>query len=127
MAGDGGEKIRSFEDLRAWQYGHALVVAVYEMTKTFPPREIYSLTNQIRRSAISVTSNIAEGFGRRTYKDKLQFYSLAHGSLLELKSQIYIAHDVGYLTDGAFSDIVKQIHDAYIMLQGLLKATRRRA
>src|SRR3989338_331251 len=90
-------QIKSFTDLIVWQEGHRLVVEIYRITKMFPREETYSLTDQMRRAASSVTSNIAEGFGRHGYKEKVQFFYLAHGSLIELKNQIFIARDVGYI------------------------------
>ena len=80
------KKIRSFTDLNAWKEGHKLVILVYKTTKDFPKKETYSLVDQMRRAATSVTSNIAEGFGRQTYKEKAQFYYQAQGSLVELKN-----------------------------------------
>ena len=71
------KKIQSFTDLYAWQEGHKLVIAVYKVTKEFPKEEMFGLTSQIIRCAISITSNIAEGFSRGTSKDKVQFYCIA--------------------------------------------------
>lgn len=71
------KKIKSFTDLRAWREGHKLVLMIYKETENFPSKEIFSLTNQMRRAAISITSNIAEGFSRNTAKEKYQFYSMA--------------------------------------------------
>jgi len=96
------KKIQSFTDLTTWQEGHKLVILVYKTTKKFPREEIYSLVDQMRRAASSITSNIAEGFGRQGYKEKIQFYYLAQGSLTELKNQILIAKDVGYLNEDDF-------------------------
>ncbi len=75
------KKIRSFTDLVAWQEGHKLVLSVYILTKSFPQEELYSLTNQLRRAVVSITSNIAEGFNRKTLNDKSHFYIMAHGSV----------------------------------------------
>lgn len=74
-------KIQSFTNLIAWQKGHKLVLTVYTITKTFPTAETYSLVDQMRRCVISITSNIAEGFSRKSYKEKIQFYSIALGSI----------------------------------------------
>ena len=76
-------KIVAFTDLHVWQEGHKLVIGVYENTKKFPKEETYSMINQMRRAASSVTANIAEGFGRHTYPDKINFYYMAQGSLTE--------------------------------------------
>jgi len=79
-------KIKSFTDILAWQEGHRMVLLVYKVTKHFLKEERYSLVAQMRRSVSSVTSNIAEGFGRKTYKEKNKFYYQAQGSLTELKN-----------------------------------------
>ncbi len=111
-------KIKEFTDLLVWKEGHKLVLLIYKETNSFPKEEIFGLTSQMRRSAVSVTSNIAEGFGRPTYKDKVHFYYLAYGSLIELKNQLFIARDVGYSKGGSFQDIM----DLFISVQKLLQA-----
>lgn len=116
--------IKSFTDLKAWQEGHQLVIAIYSITNKFPSRETYSLTNQMRRSSSSITSNIAEGFGRQTYKEKVQFYYLAQGSLIELKSQLLIAKDVGYLEKKSFDIVAKQANTTHQLLQGLITKSK---
>ena len=117
-------KIRSFTDLNVWKAGHKLVLLVYRITKTFPKEETYSLTDQVRRSAASITSNVAEGFGRQTYKEKVQYYYQAQGSLIELKNQILIAKDVGYLDKGDFEILVEQANTTHKLLQGLITKTK---
>ncbi len=117
-------KIRSFTDLKAWQVGHELVILVYKITGKFPKEEIYSLTNQMRRSASSVTSNIAEGFGRQGYKEKVQFYYQAKGSLTELKDQVLIAKDVGYLDNNDFKTLAEKANNTDKLLQGLINKTK---
>ncbi|MFH1226115.1 MAG: four helix bundle protein [bacterium] len=118
------EKIRSFTDLKAWQEGHELVISIYRITKRFPKEELFSLVNQMRRAAISITSNIAEGFGRQGYKEKVQFYYLAQGSLIELKNQILIAKDVGYLEKNAFLDLAEKSNQVHRLLQGLITKSK---
>ena len=87
----------SFRDLVAWQRAMTLVTQVYRATDTFPRREIYGLTNQVRRSAVSVASNIAEGKGRLSKREYVQFLSRARGSLCELETQLEIAVNLGYV------------------------------
>ena len=116
--------IRSFTDLKVWREGHQLVFLVYRITKTFPKEEMYSLTDQMRRSAASITSNVAEGFGRQTYKEKVQYYYQAQGSLIELKNQILIAKDVGYLDKGYFEILVEQANTTHKLLQGLITKSK---
>lgn len=117
-------KIKSFTDLKAWQEGHQLVILIYQITKTFPKEEIYSLIDQMRRAASSVTSNIAEGFGRQTYKEKVQYYYQAQGSLIELKNQILIAKDVGYLPIAEFKKLAEQANITHRLLQGLISKSK---
>jgi len=117
-------KIKEFTDLKAWQEGHILVIRIYKITKTFPKEETYSLIDQMRRAATSITSNIAEGFGRHSYKEKIQFYYLAQGSLVELKNQLFIARDVGYLNNEQFKFLFDQTALTHKLLQGLIKKSK---
>src|ERR1035437_4810950 len=100
------QKIKSFHDLKAWQEANVLVLMVYKCTEAFPDKEKFGLTNQLRRAVISVTSNIAEGFGRQTAKEKIQFYYPSNGSLLEIKSQLFAGRDLKYLTDINFEKLM---------------------
>lgn len=118
------KKIRSFTDLIVWQEGHKLVLLIYKTTKKFPKEETYSLTDQMRRAAASITSNIAEGFGRQGYKEKLQFYYLAQGSLTELKNHILIAKDVGYIEDEDLKKVIHQANLSHQLLQGLITKSK---
>jgi len=117
-------KIRDFTDLHTWQEGHTLVILIYKITKSFPKEEMYSLIDQMRRAAISITSNIAEGFGRQTYKEKVQFYYLTQGSLVELKNQILIARDVNHLSKSDFDLLTAQINLTHQLLQGLITKSK---
>ena len=116
--------IKEFTDLLAWQEAHKLVLLIYKTTKKFPKEELYSLTDQIRRASVSITSNIAEGFGRQSYKEKIQFYYLAQGSLVEVKNQIIIARDVGYIRPDVYESIKLQSENAHRLLQGLIKKSK---
>ena len=124
MIQDSRIKIKEFTDLNAWREGHKLVIHVYKITKSFPREEIYSLVDQMRRAVTSVTSNIAEGFGRQTYKEKVQFYYLAQGSLVELKNQLIIAKDVSYLNEKEFVELYEQTNITHKLLQGLIKKSK---
>lgn len=117
-------KIRSFTDLNTWKEGHKLVIDVYLITKTLPKEETYSLIDQMRRAVTSITCNIAEGFGRQTYKEKVQFYYLAQGSLVELKNQLLIARDVNYLNLTDFNKLANQADIVHQLLQGLIKKSK---
>ena len=88
----------SYRDLRVWQQAMDLVVLIYDDTRAFPKEEIYGLTSQMRRAAVSVPSNIAEGKGRLTDRDRALFYCHARGSLLELETQVLIANRLSFLT-----------------------------
>lgn len=116
--------IISFSHLNVWKEGHKLVLLIYKITKSFPKEETYSLTDQLRRSAVSITSNIAEGYGRNTMKDKMHFYYLAQGSLTELKNQIIIAHDIEYIDRSNFQKLIYQSNITHQLLQGLLSKSR---
>ena len=94
---DHSNKIQSFEDLSVWQSTQDFAVSIYDITRVFPKDELYALTSQIRRAATSISANIAEGFGRRTAKDKSHFYTMAYGSILEVKNFLYLAQKVSYI------------------------------
>lgn len=117
-------KIRTFTDLNAWKESHKLVILIYKETQKFPKREMFSLVDQMRRAVISITSNIAEGFGRQTYKEKVQFYYLAQGSLIELKNQIIAAKDIGYLSTDDFDKLIYQANISHQILQGLITKSK---
>lgn len=118
------KKIKEFTDLNAWQEAHKLVLIIYKVTKNFPKEELFGLVSQMRRSAVSITSNIAEGFGRQGYKEKIQFYYLAQGSLTELKNQIIIAKDIGYFEKQTFQDLFTQANMSHKLLQGLITKSK---
>jgi four helix bundle protein len=117
-------KIETFTDLNVWKEGHKFVIMIYEITKLFPKEETYSLIDQMKRASSSITANIAEGFGRQTYKEKVQFYYLAKGSLSELKNFILIAKDINYLTEGQFLALIDQSNTVGQLLQGLIKKSK---
>lgn len=118
------EPIRDFTDLLVWQEGHKLVLDTYEITKKFPKEEMFGLTSQMRRAAVSVTSNIAEGFGRHGYKEKIQFFFLSQGSLVELKNQLMISRDVAYVSPLDFQKIIEQANTTHKLLQGLISKSK---
>lgn len=117
-------RIREFTDLKVWQEAHKLVLLVYNETKNFPKDELFGLVSQIRRASVSITSNIAEGFGRQGYKEKVQFYYMSQGSLTELKNQLFIAIDLNYITEKNFDKIMIQLQTTHKLLQGLIKKTK---
>jgi four helix bundle protein len=107
---------RTFEDLIVWQKSHALVLAIYRCSAAFPKTETYGLTSQLRRAAISVPANIAEGFRKRGRPDKARFMNIAQGSLEETRYYLILARDLGYLdNDNLKTDLaeVSRLLDAY--------------
>lgn len=90
-------KTRSFKDLIVWQKAYKLVIEIYKITKNFPKDEIYGLTQQIRRAAVAIPSNIAEGYGRQYNKEYKQFLSIAYGSLCELETQYLLSVDLDFI------------------------------
>lgn len=111
----------SFEGLEVYQAARLLVRDIYRLQQKFPKTEIYALGDQIRRSASSVTSNIAEGSGRNSNKEKVHFIEIAYGSLMEAFSQLQIAQDLGYLTEQDIDTIRPQFISVAKMLSGLKK------
>jgi four helix bundle protein len=95
-------RIRSYRDLRVWQSAMKLVTEVYQASKRFPRDEVYALTSQIRRCAVSIPSNIAEGYGRNSTSDYVRFLRTAMGSLYELQTQMQISLNLGYLDQAVF-------------------------
>lgn len=120
------KKIQKFTDLITWQEGHKLVLLIYKEIKSFPIEERFGLSDQMRRAVVSITSNVAEGFTRKSAKEKCQFYFIAKASLTEIQNQLLIARDVGYLNENAFSKIAEQSVVVNKLLSGLLKSTREK-
>ena len=89
-------KIKNFTDLIAWQKSHQLAIAIYKLTEAFPRHEQYGLVSQMRRCAASIPANLAEGFAKRSRKDKINFYNIAEGSLAELKYYLILSRDLDY-------------------------------
>ena len=118
-------KIVTFRDLNVWKESHKLALKIYIITNKFPKSEIYGLTSQMRSCAVSITSNIAEGFSRRHFKEKIQFYSISLGSLTELQSQILISKDIGFLNLDDFNNLDNKMITIHKLLNGLIKSSRR--
>jgi four helix bundle protein len=116
---------RHFRDLQVWQRSMALARDVYGLTEAFPKSEIFGLTSQIRRAAVSVPSNIAEGRGRMTQKSFAVFLSQARGSLYELETQIELARDLGFADKNEANAVIATAADISRMLHGLLGKVRQ--
>jgi four helix bundle protein len=110
---------KAFYQLEVWQKAHALVLAVYQLTAAFPKQEMFGLTSQLRRSAVSVPANIAEGFVKRGRADKLRFYNIAQGSLEESRYYLILAHDLGYAET---EEMLEQLAEVSRMLEGYVGA-----
>src|SRR6516165_4363128 len=111
--------VKSFKDLIAWQKAIELVVVVYRHSRHFPRDEIYGLRQQIRRAAVSIPSNIAEGQCRQTTKDFLQFLAVAHGSLAEVETQVIIAKRLEYGAEQEMDELTQHINEVGRLLSGL--------
>ncbi|MEK7194905.1 MAG: four helix bundle protein [Patescibacteria group bacterium] len=105
-----------------WQKAHRLVLLVYSATKSFPKEEVFGLTSQMRRCAVSVPANIVEGYGRKSDKEKLNFFNIAKGSLTELEYYIELTLELGYINEKGFSDLVQLRSDVGRLLNGFSKS-----
>lgn len=108
--------MKNFKELKVWQKGIELVALVYTVTTTFPEEEKYGLSAQMRRAAVSIPSNIAEGHLRKTAKDFKQFLSIARGSCAELETQIIIAHKLGFIQDDYVNKLSPKVEELSKML-----------
>ena len=115
-------KVRNYQDLLAWQRAMDLVELVYKASSRFPREEIYALTSQIRRAAVSIPSNIAEGQGRRTTSDFLRHLSIAYGSLREVETQLLIAVRLNYLTAAQVQRVMEKAGQVGRLLNGLMNS-----
>lgn len=116
-----GAAIKDFRDLVVWRRGHELVVQTYRATRSFPKEELFGLTSQMRRCSVSITSNIAEGFGRFSRPDKNRFYTIAQGSTTELQNQLIVAKDVGLLKEDQFATLFNKSVEVHKMLTALIR------
>lgn len=121
---ENNNKIRSFQDLIAWQESHSLALKVYSITSKFPRQEPFSLVDQMRRCAISISSNIAEGFSRNSQKEKRQFYYMSLGSVTELQNQLILSKDLNYISNEVFSGIYEQTVRVHKLTNGLIKSSK---
>lgn len=110
----------NYTELDVWLISRKLVKSVYELTNSFPKNETYGLTSQIRRSVISVPSNIGEGCGRQTTKETIQFLYISRGSLYELETQLYLAYDLEYLDKTTLENILSDLRSCAKLLNGFI-------
>jgi four helix bundle protein len=114
--------MKDFKKLKVWQKGIEMVVDIYKTSKSFPKEELYGLTSRIRRCAIFVPSNIADGSGRNSDKDFHRFLDISLGSSFELETQLIIANKLEYLSDSEFDELTKKIQEGQKMITGLQKS-----
>jgi four helix bundle protein len=114
--------LKNYKELKVWQKAYQLCITIYKITKHFPKEERYGLTSQIRRSAVSVPSNIAEGYGRKTTQEYMQFLYIAYGSHCELETQIMLSKDLGYIKSDDFQKLQQDIGEVERMLKALIKS-----
>jgi len=117
--------IRNYRDLTVWQRSKAFAVQIYRETDAFPRREQYNLTDQIRRAAVSIPSNVAEGHIKRSDKIFAHQLDIALGSAAELDTQLEIALEVGYLQDSIYQALIKELQEVMKMLWGLRKTVSK--
>jgi four helix bundle protein len=113
--------MKSFRDLQVWEKAHQLTLDLYRETRTFPVEEKYGLSSQLRRAAVSIESNIAEGCGRRGNGEFHKFLQNATGSANEVECQLLIAHDLGMIANPAFEQMTGRLTEVRKMLTGLIK------
>lgn len=118
-----GGGITNFYDLDAWKRGHLLVLEIYKITNEFPKEEQYGIVSQLRRATSSITANIAEGFARYHYKDKVRFYYNSRGSVAEVQNFLILAKDLGYINKDKCSDSGKKANEVGKLINGLIRAT----
>ena len=117
---------QSFEEMPLWQQAHALALQVHEVSSSFPKQEDYGLTSQLRRAAVSIPANIAEAYGRYHYRDKLNFYYHARGSMCETRSHLLYARDVGYLAVDSFAQLAQALDSILHQLNTVIATLRDR-
>jgi len=110
----------NYTELDVWKYSRELVKLVYLLTKSFPKEELYGLTNQIRRCAISIPSNIAEGIGRQSNKETIHFLYIAKGSLQEVETQLYLSFDLDYISEVELNGILEKVVSNKKLLNGFI-------
>ena len=118
-------KIKSFTDLIAWTKASDLVISVYTTLRAFPNSEKYGLVSQIQRAAVSVPANIAEGFSRISFKEKVQFYAIAHGSLTELQSHLSLSLRLKFINNSNYTNLLNQSIEVSKLINGLIKSVRK--
>jgi four helix bundle protein len=118
--------LKNYIDLKVWQKAYKLCIDIYKVTGSFPKEEIYCLTSQIRRSSISIPSNIAEGYGRGTIKEYIRFLYVAYGSYCELETQLLLSYDLGYIIQENKDKLLGNAKEVERMLKALIKSLEKK-
>ena len=118
--------LKNYKELKVWEKSYQLCLEVYRISKHFPKIEVYGLISQMRRAALSIPSNMAEGYGRKTISEYLRFLSIAYGSICELETQILLSGDLGYLDKDRLSKLPKGVGEVERMLQALIKSLKNK-
>lgn len=121
---DSKPTINEFEKLEVWQRAQDVAVQIYKLSRKFPEDERYSLTNQVKRAVSSISANIAEGFGRQSEKEKIQFYSVAYGSLLETKNHLYLALKLDFISQDDLEAVLEDLTICQKQLASLIKVIK---
>ncbi len=116
--------IKTFREILAWQKAHELVLIVYKITEGFPKDELFALTSQMRRCAVSIASNIAEGFKRKTKSDSVHFYNMSEGSLEELKYQLLLSRDISYISSETYENVNNLAGEVGKLINGWIKVQK---
>ena len=119
---DSRKTLKNYRDLKVWQKSYRLCLDLYRITKKFPKEEIYGLTSQIRRAAVSIPSNMAEGYGRKTTADYLRFLYIAYGSICELETQLLLSSDLNYVNKENLKALRDDTEEVERMLKALIKS-----
>jgi len=118
--------METHKDLLVWQKSIAFVTAIYNLTKSFPKEELYCIVSQIRRAAVSIPSNMAEGCARRNTREYIQFLYVSLGSAAELETQLIISSNLGYINENDNQNILKNLEEIIRMITGLIKSLSNR-
>ena len=118
--------METHKDLRVWQQSIDMVTSIYMMTKTFPKEELFGLVSQMRRAAVSVPSNIAEGYARGTDREKIHFQRISSGSMSEIDTQLMLSLNLGYISQEAYAELSEKITSVWKQLNALISSIKKR-
>ena len=118
--------METHKDLRVWHQSIELVTAIYLITKTFPKEELFGLVSQMRRAAVSVPSNIAEGYARGTDREKLHFLRISSGSMSEIETQVMLSLNLGYIGQDSYEELSEKVTSVWKQLNALISTIKKR-